>query len=726
MKKQSVLYKYLITYMAIILAVCVAASFSFFFVALNQYNENIDSSNVSRFAVSRQAVDSDFEECVRIANKLLTNENGVIDDVSSKETVSPSELKKVLQEYLTGNRNIMDIIMIPDMSKSSDVTYYCASGIIDSEYFDKYYGFDKITHQWIAENITAIKAPILIQTVSGGTLLYESQVNILIIPEALFVTNGKFEAVMFMFYNEKLVEQFTGSFEKGTTNVMILSSEGEMLMADSSILQDPAKYMENVPNRKKLYTDKSSMFDWTYALFVDNSVFGGYFGTTGFIVLLCISIFLILIGIAAAFVAAHYSYKPFKEIMNIFPKEFHSEENEFSIMQRIFTEMNRKNEILMENIEELKDKKLDPLAVLLTGDKTDSRVLADDLGLPSYAVGYVLGILEIDDYDKFRRCPDGDPAAVLCSCVRECIKLPTFVEGLPGKGFYVTVTALNSAGDAEREGLKTMIGEAQERIRNTFGVTVTCTLSRTFYNVADAAEIVYSVICATNYRVMYGYDSIIDMELFDKQYVSIDTEFFNCFFEFYNHLKSGDYSSVKDNLMQMKETIQESFSPDVFRLAYINIIHCFAQYLGDDEIRYELTFIPKTVDSAFDNIALLTDRFFEAQNKNVRLKSEILKIVQSEYTNSDLSISSIAEKLDISNSYLRKYFKDNMGVTLFAYIDEMRISYAKRLLFETDMPIKDIAKASGYNDINNFNRKFKAKTGKTPTAYKVNKTDEIN
>lgn len=731
MKKNSVLYKYFITYTAIILAMCIVASFLFFFVARSQYNENVESSNLTRFIASREALDSDFEECVRISSRLLGNENMLSSNVTYNEKMSPAEIREALQEYIISNGDFLDIIMVPDMSMGDAQSYYCASGVVDFEFFDKYYGFDKITHQWMFENIGNITAPLLVQTVSRGTMTYESQVNksqvnILIIPETLFVTNGKYDAVMFLFYNETIINQFTGSFESGTANAMIMSADGELLMADTDILLNPEKYMDKIPSDKKLYSDKSSMFDWTYFLFVDKGDFGAYFGTTGFIVLLCISLFLIIVGIVAAFVAAHHSYKPFKEIMNIFPKEFHCEENEFSIMQRIFTEMNRKNEMLMENIEELKDKKRDPLAALLAGDKSKpgAETLASELGLPADADGYIMGILEIDDYEKFRSLKSTvDAAAELCRCVKNSICMPAFVDGLPGQGFYVTVIAIDGTREAERDGLKKMISRAQEKIRVNLGVTVTCTLSRTFYNISDAAEIVYSVICATGYRVMYGYDSIIDMELFDKQYVNIDSEFFNCFFEFYNNLMAGDYNAVMSNLMSMKQTIQESFSPDVFRLAYINIIHCFAQYLSDNEIKAELTTIPKTVDSAFENIILLTDKFFDAKGKNSKLKNDILRIVNSEYTNSGISISSVAEQLGISNSYLRQYFKDSMGITLFAYIDEMRIAHAKKLLFDTEFPIKEIAKMSGYNDINNFNRKFKSKTGKTPTAYRANKTN---
>ncbi len=725
MKKNSVLYKYFITYTAIILAVCLSASFLFFFVASSQYSENVDASNVNRLNASKQALDSDFSECLSIANKLLSNNVGYAQDVHFKELNTPIEFKSALHEYLVGNSDFLDIIMIPDMSINLQQSYYSATGGVDYEYFDRYYGFEKITHQWIVENIASISAPMLVQTNTNGTWGYKHPVNILIIPEELFVTNHKFDAVMFVYNSDTIVNQLTSSFEDSTANAMIVSTDGELLMADDEIFEEPERFMQKIPAHKKKYTKKSSTFEWTYSLFVDESVFGGYVGTTGFIVLLCISLFLILTGILAAFIAARHSYKPFRELMSIFPKEFTDEENEFSIMHRIFTEMNRKNEMLMENIEELKDKKRTPLADLLAGNKnkTDSAALAMELGLPVNAGAYVLGILEVDDYDKFRKFKGGIPASdLVCKGVMESIKMPSFAGSLPGYGFYVVIIAIHKADESEREKLKHMMRNAQDRIKNVLDVSVTCTLSRCFYRVEDASEIIYSVICATGYRVIYGYDSIIDMDLMDKQYVNIDTEFFNCFFEFYSNLKNGDYNSVIENLMQMKNTIKNSFSPDVFRLAYINIIHCFAQYISDEEIKSELTVIPKTVDGAFDNILELTDKFFEAEGNNSKLKNEILRLVNSEYTNSELSINYVAERLDISNSYLRKYFKETMGVTLFAYIDEMRISHAKKLLFETSMPIREVAKASGYNDINNFNRKFKLKTGKTPSSYRANKS----
>ncbi|MBQ7974287.1 MAG: helix-turn-helix transcriptional regulator [Clostridia bacterium] len=203
---------------------------------------------------------------------------------------------------------------------------------------------------------------------------------------------------------------------------------------------------------------------------------------------------------------------------------------------------------------------------------------------------------------------------------------------------------------------------------------------------------------------------------------TIPDDFFTCYFEFYGCLKSGDREQVMHNLDEMKKYVISAFAPDVFRLVYINLVHCFSGSLGDEYVQQHLENMPDTVEDAFGIIADMTDKYFEqiyiSGNSSEYLKREVLKIVDREFSNPLLSVSMLADRLGISTSYLSRYFKDKTGVTLFSYIDEIRISKAKQLLAETDAPVKDIVKAVGYNDINNFNRKFKSKTGKTPSSYR--------
>ena len=52
------------------------------------------------------------------------------------------------------------------------------------------------------------------------------------------------------------------------------------------------------------------------------------------------------------------------------------------------------------------------------------------------------------------------------------------------------------------------------------------------------------------------------------------------------------------------------------------------------------------------------------------------------------------------------------------YINDIRISNATKMLFETTNSISEIAFLCGFNNISNFNRIFKKNKGKTPSEYR--------
>lgn len=203
---------------------------------------------------------------------------------------------------------------------------------------------------------------------------------------------------------------------------------------------------------------------------------------------------------------------------------------------------------------------------------------------------------------------------------------------------------------------------------------------------------------------------------------TIPEGFFTCFFAFYNGIKVGNRELVMYNLHEMKKSIADMRAPDVFRLVYINLVHSFSRHLGEDFIEPYFEISPATAEEAFEIAESLADKYFEklcfSGSNSEYLKHKVLRIVENEFSNPLLSVTMLADRLGISTSYLSRYFKEKTGMTLFAYIDEIRISNAKKLLTETDAPVKDIVRTVGYNDINNFNRKFKSRTGLTPSIYR--------
>jgi AraC-like DNA-binding protein len=72
----------------------------------------------------------------------------------------------------------------------------------------------------------------------------------------------------------------------------------------------------------------------------------------------------------------------------------------------------------------------------------------------------------------------------------------------------------------------------------------------------------------------------------------------------------------------------------------------------------------------------------------------------------------------MSEPTFSKHFKRAAGMTFSSMVKRLRIAHARRLLDSTDMSIAQIAVASGYKNIANFNRQFLAELQMTPSEYR--------
>lgn len=91
-----------------------------------------------------------------------------------------------------------------------------------------------------------------------------------------------------------------------------------------------------------------------------------------------------------------------------------------------------------------------------------------------------------------------------------------------------------------------------------------------------------------------------------------------------------------------------------------------------------------------------------------------LKNIFDGYLN-DHTLAELAADLMISERHLRKLFVDNLGVPPIKIARYHKTLFAKKLLISSNKPVTDIAFASGFNSIRQFNEAFKATFGKTPT-----------
>lgn len=88
------------------------------------------------------------------------------------------------------------------------------------------------------------------------------------------------------------------------------------------------------------------------------------------------------------------------------------------------------------------------------------------------------------------------------------------------------------------------------------------------------------------------------------------------------------------------------------------------------------------------------------------------------------SIEEMCSQMGINSSHFSKIFKEQMNISPKLYLNRKKIAHAKKLLSETDMPIKAIAMECGFSE-NAFIRTFSKLTDRTPLAYRKHKQRKI-
>ncbi|MDR3275944.1 MAG: helix-turn-helix domain-containing protein [Treponema sp.] len=83
-----------------------------------------------------------------------------------------------------------------------------------------------------------------------------------------------------------------------------------------------------------------------------------------------------------------------------------------------------------------------------------------------------------------------------------------------------------------------------------------------------------------------------------------------------------------------------------------------------------------------------------------------------------ITLKEIAAYAGLSVPYFSTIFKQEMGETLIAYLNRIRIENASRLLAETDLPLSEIIDTSGFEDQSWFSKTFKAYTGISPQRFR--------
>ena len=106
--------------------------------------------------------------------------------------------------------------------------------------------------------------------------------------------------------------------------------------------------------------------------------------------------------------------------------------------------------------------------------------------------------------------------------------------------------------------------------------------------------------------------------------------------------------------------------------------------------------------------------------KRSSMADEIASVINyiAQAYNTDLTVERLARECNMSVSYFRKVFRDNLGMCPQQYLIHVRLSMAEHLLRTTNKQILDISEEVGFHSLSSFNRLFQKAYGRSPRTFR--------
>ena len=189
--------------------------------------------------------------------------------------------------------------------------------------------------------------------------------------------------------------------------------------------------------------------------------------------------------------------------------------------------------------------------------------------------------------------------------------------------------------------------------------------------------------------------------------------------------------------------------------------HLLAEYMGSMQLLFWCNTVADR-NHAYSNLRRLLDRiltrYFEKDDKsalylnalyfetlyvltsNVLVKADDVRLnledsqdrmrirqiqnyVQANYQ-SQISLNDLADKLYLSNAYLSKYIKKNLGMTFMEYLNNVRLFHAVDELMYSDKNLTHIAYDNGFPTSASFTKVFREIYNESPSEYRKKMQDE--
>ena len=225
-------------------------------------------------------------------------------------------------------------------------------------------------------------------------------------------------------------------------------------------------------------------------------------------------------------------------------------------------------------------------------------------------------------------------------------------------------------------------------------------------------------------------------------------------FEIEFYLEDAKTTTTDDRIFEIKKHHIQIAKPGQIRHSELPFRTAYVKFNADGEIAERLSAAPEYFCSShpegiynkIDEIILLNESsntlllqsrmlsflnliLYDAEiptkrsGKNYEIIADAKRYIEDNF-NKQIKLKDIADSVHLSEIYFHNIFTESIGISPHQYLINCRIENAKKLLWNTNIPICDVAEKAGFGCQQYLNKVFKRETDMTPAAYR--KTCQTN
>jgi YesN/AraC family two-component response regulator len=543
---------------------------------------------------------------------------------------------------------------------------------------------------------------------------------------------------------------------------VILKSDVNKSLLDTNMLERLERANKLLPlswktmNRDKAYFVTALFSEQLYWWFISITNTSELLKTSNYIrkTIIAITIILMVLVLGSACIWSINWYKPIREMIvnirrNMDEQELPSEplKNELNIieygMQKIFTERDSLQDRLSRMLPFFKEKYL---LGFLKGTKinhADPELPADVFLQPLLTEHLTVIMFKTDQYDAENENTPKESVAFLVytmEIINSQVSLLTSHYAVLSDEFERIILVLN-IDEEKRPAVFELCGEIREQITMIPKSQCFIGISRNHTDIDDLPEAFLEAQQALSYSVFFSDNRITYIEDIQVYTKPGKNRIFELPIAFFIAIRTGQGDKAVEQLLTYFRSGSIKDCGDA-RLRINNVFIFLLNKLFDlteelnldnDSMMQKLSRIYndllqgneasalEEVKHYIRNLAAVYRDGIKTRNDNRVVQAE--RIINDEYTSAAISLTTVADKVNLNPDYLGRIFKENMGVSFVDYLTSLRIQKSIELLKTTNLHIKDISLTVGYQNPNYFIKVFKERIGLTPKEFKDNIPD---